>query len=132
MTKYLISAAVAAIKPGDCVVVDHGGYKAFVRGCEKLSGPNGRDREADSEDSDGNGGDTGGEGEGGEGDGGEGGADGGEGSGGEGDGGWLASFGPDDGYRAPGIADFAYEIADAMLVAREAPQWPPTKAKDST
>lgn len=36
--------------------------------------------------------------------------------------GWLASFGPDDGCRASGIADFAYEIADAMLVAREAPQ----------
>ena len=88
MTKYLISAAVAAlmsmpvmaetVKPGDCVVVDHGGYKAFVRGCEKLSGTNGRDREADSEDADGdtdgNGGDTGGEGDGG---------DGGEGDGGE-------------------------------------------------
>lgn len=29
--------------------------------------------------------------------------------------GWLASFGPDDGYRAAGIADFAYEIADAMI-----------------
>lgn len=77
MTKYLISAAVAAlmsmpvmaetVKPGDCVVVDHGGYKAFVRGCEKLNGPNGRDRDVDSEDSDGdggNGGDTGGEGDG--------------------------------------------------------------------
>lgn len=82
MTKYLISAAVAAIlatpvmaetvKPGDCVVVDHGGYKAFVRGCEKLNGTNGRD---DSKDSDEDGGD-----------GGEGGADSGEG-GGEGDGG---------------------------------------------
>lgn len=92
MTKYLISAAVAAIlatpvmaetvKPGDCVVVDHGGYKAFARGCEKLNGPNGRDREVDSEDADGdggNGGDTGGEGDG---DGGKGG-DGGEGDGGE-------------------------------------------------
>lgn len=84
MTKYLISAAVAAlmsmpvmaetVKPGDCVVVDHGGYKAFERGCEKLNGPNGRD---DSQDSDEDGGD-----------GGEGGADSGEGGGeGEGDGG---------------------------------------------
>lgn len=36
--------------------------------------------------------------------------------------GWLASFGPDDGCRASVIADFSYEIADAMLVAREAPQ----------
>lgn len=36
--------------------------------------------------------------------------------------GWLASFGPDAGCRASGVADFAYEIADAMLVAREAQQ----------
>lgn len=78
MTKYLISAAVAAlmsmpvmaetVKPGDCVVVDHGGYKAFARGCEKLNGTNGRDREVDSEDTDGDGGKGG---DGGEGDSGE-------------------------------------------------------------
>lgn len=80
MTKYLISAAVAAIlatpvmaetvEPGDCVVVDHGGYKAFVRGCEKLSGTNGRDNSKDIDKDggdDGDGGDGGGEGDGGEG-----------------------------------------------------------------
>lgn len=54
MTKYLISAAVAALmaapvyadtaQAADCQVVDHGGYKAFARGCEKLNGTNGRDR----------------------------------------------------------------------------------------
>lgn len=111
MTKYLISAAVAAlmsmpvmaetVNPGDCVVVDHGGYKAFARGCEKLNGPNGRDREVDSEDTDGgegDGGDTGGDGDGdgdaggdGDGDGNSGGdgdgGEGGDGNGGEGDGG---------------------------------------------
>lgn len=95
MTKYLISAAVAAlmsmpvmaetVKPGDCVVVDHGGYKAYARGCEKLSGTNGRDREADSEGTDGDGGE-GGEGDGGgDGSGGDTGGDGGgDGDGGEG------------------------------------------------
>ena len=74
MTKYLISAAVAAIlampvmaetvKPGDCVV-DHGGYKAFVRGCEKLNGTNGRDDSKGSDEEGGDGG-KGGSGEGGD------------------------------------------------------------------
>lgn len=36
--------------------------------------------------------------------------------------GWLASFGPDEGYRAAGISTFAYEIADAMLAARSGGQ----------
>ena len=36
--------------------------------------------------------------------------------------GWLASFGPDDGYRSAGIAEFAYEIADDMLAARSGGQ----------
>ncbi|HUH36670.1 MAG TPA: hypothetical protein VL027_01870 [Spongiibacteraceae bacterium] len=72
MTKYLISAAVAALLGApvyadtalatDCQVVDHGGYKAFLRGCEKLSGTNGRDsaQEADSDNGEGEGGDNGG------------------------------------------------------------------------
>ena len=89
MTKYLISAAVAALMGApvyadtapatDCQVVDHGGYKAFVRGCEKLNGTNGRDQgaEADGDNGEGDGeGEGGGEGSGGDNGGSEGGSEG--------------------------------------------------------
>jgi len=33
--------------------------------------------------------------------------------------GWLASFGPDDAVKPAGCAEFAYEVADAMLEARK-------------
>jgi hypothetical protein len=33
--------------------------------------------------------------------------------------GWLASFGPDDAVKVDHVAQFAYEMADAMLAARE-------------
>lgn len=32
--------------------------------------------------------------------------------------GWLACYAPGDAVKAPGVARFAYEIADAMLAAR--------------
>lgn len=32
--------------------------------------------------------------------------------------GWLASFGPDDAVTVKRIAEFAYEVADAMLLER--------------
>lgn len=35
--------------------------------------------------------------------------------------GWMASFGPDDGVKASGVAQLAYELADAMLAARAKP-----------
>ncbi len=34
--------------------------------------------------------------------------------------GWLASFGPDESARPGKVAEFAYEVADATLKAREA------------
>ena len=32
--------------------------------------------------------------------------------------GWLASFGPGEAVKAESVAEFSYEIADAMLAAR--------------
>lgn len=33
--------------------------------------------------------------------------------------GWLASFGPGEAVKVNGLAQFAYEIADALLAARD-------------
>ena len=32
--------------------------------------------------------------------------------------GWLASYGPEDAVKVKNVAEFAYEIADAMIEAR--------------
>ncbi len=36
--------------------------------------------------------------------------------------GWLSSFGPDDAVKVDDVAEFAYEIAAAMLAARKEPE----------
>lgn len=36
--------------------------------------------------------------------------------------GWLASFGPGEAVKAESVAEFSYEIADAMLAARNGRQ----------
>lgn len=33
--------------------------------------------------------------------------------------GWLASYGPDDAVKPKGVAELAYQVADAMLEARK-------------